>query len=161
TRFRRSSATARAARGAAWCRRVEGAAEAPAMGSLRTGGRWRRRPGAAGAAGPLAALAPRLTLSAAPPAQARLPAELWVTRTGHVTATPGESLTYVVEVWSRTITPGPIEAQLIDILPAGLVACQWTCSPLAGTAACGAASGSGNLVDTSTLTGIVPLTLQA
>jgi uncharacterized repeat protein (TIGR01451 family) len=73
--------------------------------------------------------------------------ELAITKTDGITAaTPGQALTYTVRVTNNG--PSPItNATVTDSVPAALTNVTWTCSTTGGT--CGAASGSGNAINTT------------
>ncbi len=64
------------------------------------------------------------------------------------TLTPGGTVTYTVVV--RNAGPSPaIGARVRDDVPAAVTGVTWTCAVTVGTGRCGAAAGSGNLIETT------------
>lgn len=73
----------------------------------------------------------------------RIRTDLRVVKSGPAVATPGLSLSYQIEVrnlWPRFTVDG---ARVVDDFP-GPLTCSWTCAPIAASAACESASGSGS-----------------
>ncbi|MGJ5672308.1 MAG: SdrD B-like domain-containing protein [Nostochopsis sp.] len=76
-------------------------------------------------------------------------ADLAITKTDNRTTIPaGSQTTYTITVTNNG--PNNITgAQVIDTIPATLTNVTWTCAITTGTGACGAASGSGNSMNTT------------
>jgi uncharacterized repeat protein (TIGR01451 family) len=78
-----------------------------------------------------------------------LNANLGITKTDNATnVTPGATVTYSVVV-SNAGPDTATGAIVTDTVPAALTGVSWTCGALVGGATCGAASGSGNTINTT------------
>jgi uncharacterized repeat protein (TIGR01451 family)/uncharacterized protein (TIGR03382 family) len=107
---------------------VNGTSNSPAVTEFTQNG------ATAGAAGQLGAAVAALPLC--------MPADLTITKTnGTTSSTPGSTVTYTITVTNNG--PNAVGgATVTDLLPAALTGASWTCAP---AAACGTASGTGNI----------------
>lgn len=71
--------------------------------------------------------------------------DLAISKTAPASVTPGGTVSYTIRVWNNGAT-AVTGATITDNVPGNLTGVTWTCAPT-GTAAYGAASGSGNAIN--------------